>query len=303
MSKAYENILEFDDSYRGKDFLEKSREVLVKNQNGLEENEKKALAERLSRGHLSLFCAFVEIMGLELHVSESVQYMLSNFEGNEYGRQFLFYQKEVNEGIDFIVSRLPEKEYGTFLSEMLILSIKYRCICVAQYLMEKGVKTDYTNNNNENVQSLFGNMKDKTLVEYVQYYIQNGKIKEDCNVYFKDGIYTPEYYEEDADYFATKGLEECKEILKSYGKSKLLNKCTSLQELNDFIDEYNWDDGVEVPYFIMHHKNCDLKLRKKIFELGAGDCIEADTYINTKKDPWKQFILELDEMIKEEEKN
>lgn len=104
------------------------------------------------------------------------------------------------------------------------------------------------------------------------------------------------------DYFATEGLEVCKEILKSYRKSKLLNEQTSLQELNDFIDnKYNWDDGVEVPYFIMHHKNCDLNLRKKLFELGAGDCIDEDTYVNTRKDPWKQFILELDEMIKEGE--
>lgn len=302
MSKAYENILEFVDSYIGKDFLEKNREVFVKNQKGLDENEKKELAKQFClMGCIERFCAFVEVTGLELHVGECVQNMFPIFEENESISKYLFYQKEVNEGIDFIVSRLPEKEYVTFLSETLILSIKYGCISVAQHLMEKGVQTDYTNKNNESVQSLLSNMKDKTFVEYVQYYILNGKIKEDCNVYFKGDTYTPEYYEEDVDYFATQGLEICKEILKSYRKSKLLNKGTSLQELDDFIDEYNWDDGVEVPYFIMHHKNCDLNLRKKIFKLGAGDCIDEDTYVNTKKDPWKQFILELDERIKKEE--
>ena len=303
MSEAYEKIMEFVDSYRGYDYLEKNTEVFAENKNVLEENEKTELARQLClEGNLPLFCACVEVMGLELHVSESVQNMYHIYEENEGIYDYLYDQKEVSEGIDFIVSKLPEKECGTFLSEMLILAVKYRHIYVAQHLMEKGAKTDYTNRDNESIQSLISNMKDKTMVQFVQYYIQNGQIKEDSDVYFINNKYTPEYYEEDLDYFATEGLKVCKEILKSYRKSKLLNEQTSLQELNDFIDnKYNWDDGVEVPYFIMHHKNCDLNLRKKLFELGAGDCIDEDTYVNTRKDPWKQFILELDEMIKEGE--
>ena len=58
---------------------------------------------------------------------------------------------------------------------------------------------------------------------------------------------------------------------------------------------------MEIPYFIMHHKNCDYSLRKQLFRLGAGDCIDENTYNDTNKDPWKRFILELDEMIKKEE--
>lgn len=300
MSNAYEEILKFADSYRGIDYLEKNKEVFLKYREELDENEKKELAKHFClMGSTPRFCAFVEIIGLELHLGESVQYMAAIFEGHK--SDYIFSKENANEGIDFIVSRIPEKEYDTVLSEALILSIKYRNILVVQNLMERGAKTDYTNENNESVQSLISIMKDKTLAEYVQYYILNGKIKEDCSVYFKQGIYTPEFYEDDADYFATKGLEACKEILESYGKSRLLSKRTSLKQLNEFIDAYNWDDGVEVPYFIMHHPNCDLNLKKKIFKLGAGDCIEADTYVNTRKDPWKQFILELDEMIKEEE--
>ena len=105
------------------------------------------------------------------------------------------------------------------------------------------------------------------------------------------------------DYYASKGLEICRMNLESYEKSNLLGDSTTLKELNDFIDnQYNWDDGVEIPYFIMHHKNCDLALRKKLFELGAGDCIDENTYVDIKRDPWKQFILELKEMIEKEEK-
>lgn len=304
MSEAYEKIMEFVNSYRGTDFLEKNKEVFEENKKGLEENEKEALAKELCvKGGIQRYCAWVEVMELELHIDDSIQNMFLIFEANKRTIDLISLQKIIIEGIDFIITKLPETVRNEFLSEMLILSTKYRCIYIVQHLMEKGAKTDYTNQDNESIQSLISNMKDKTMVEYLQYYIQNGQIKEDSNVYFRSGEYTPEYYEEDVDYFATKGLEVCKEILKSYRKSKLLNKQTSLQELNDFIDnKYNWDDGVEVPYFIMHHKNCDLNLRKKLFELGAGDCIDEDTYVNTRKDPWKQFILELDEMIKEEEK-
>lgn len=202
-----------------------------------------------------------------------------------------------------MAGRIDEQDQSLFWKEVMVLAVKYRYIYMVQKMMQMKVDATYKNQNGESAESLIGNMKDKTMAEYVRYYIQNGQIKEDCGAYFVDNKYTPECYEEDVDYFATKGLEVCKEVLKSYRKSKLLNEQTTLKELNDFIDKkYNWDDGVEVPYFIMRHKNCDLNLRKKIFELGAGDSIDADTYVNTKKDPWKQFVLELDAMIKEEEK-
>ena len=148
------------------------------------------------------------------------------------------------------------------------------------------------------LEDLINNQPDRRIGDSVHSYFSNGTIAVDWRNALEGHRYVPDIY---VDYFATTGKEICKENLKSYKKSRLLGSKTTLEELNAFVDQYNWDDGVEIPYFIMKHKNCDLALRKKLFELGAGDCIDEDTYKDTKKDPWKQFILELDEMIKKKE--
>lgn len=186
LSKTSEDILEFVKTYRGKDAQERRRKLFAENKKLLNENEKKRLAEKISLiGDGRLFCLYVEVMGLELHVGESVQYMFPIFDVSKDVGHYIFFQEELIEAIDFILYRLPEKERGVFLSEMLILALKYRQIYVAQHLMEKGVRTDYTNKNNESVRSLLNDLKDKTFVDYVQYYLQYGKIKEDCRAYFK----------------------------------------------------------------------------------------------------------------------
>lgn len=303
MSGAYKEIKKFVNSYFKKDKWQKCRELLEKNKENLTSDEKQDLLCSFSEdGDMSAFVLFIDVMDMQLRCENAINYVINFFGIDENNLVFLFRQKMTFEGIEAMSARIEEQNQSHFWKEVMVLAVKHRYIYMVQKMMQMGVDVTYKNQKGESVEALISNMKDKTMVEYLQYYIQNGQIKEDCNVYFNDEEYTPEYYEEDVDYFATEGLKVCKEILKSYRKSKLLNEQTSLQELNDFIDnKYNWDDGVEVPYFIMHHKNCDLNLRKKLFELGAGDCIDEDTYVNTRKDPWKQFILELDEMIKEGE--
>ena len=304
MTEAFNEILEFVSSYFEVDLLQKCEELFNNNKDKLTEKEKQDLLCEFSKeGAMKVFVTFNNVMDMQLEFNDAINYVVNFFKVGEMNLVFLLRQKMTFEGIEAMAGRIDEQDQSLFWKEVMVLAVKYRYIYMVQKMMQMRVDATYKNQNGESAESLIGNMKDKTMAEYVQYYIQNGQIKEDCGVYFVDNKYTPEYNEEDVDYFATKGLEVCKEVLKSYRKSKLLNDQTTLKELNDFIDKkYNWDDGVEVPYFIMCHKNCDLNLRKKIFELGAGDSIDADTYVNTKKDPWKQFILELDAMIKEEEK-
>ena len=304
MSEAFKEILEFVSSYFEVDLLQKCEELFNNNKDKLTEKEKQDLLCEFSKeGAMKVFVTFNNVMDMQLEFNDAINYVVNFFEVGEKNLVFLLRQKMTFEGIEAMADRIGEQDQSLFWKEVMVLAVKYRYIYMVQKMMQMGVDATYKNQNGESAESLISNMKDNTMAEYVRYYIQNGQIKEDCGTYFVDNKYTPEYYEEDVDYFATKGLEVCKEVLKSYRKSKLLNEQTTLKELNDFIDKkYNWDDGVEVPYFIMRHKNCDLNLRKKIFELGAGDSIDADTYVNTKKDPWKQFILELDAMIKEEEK-
>ena len=76
-----------------------------------------------------------------------------------------------------------------------------------------------------------------------------------------------------------------------------ITKAVFLRRPNRIISEVEIGGHKE----IAHVKNCDLELRKKLFELGAGDCIDEDTYKDTNKDPWKRFILKLKELIDKEE--
>jgi len=58
-------------------------------------------------------------------------------------------------------------------------------------------------------------------------------------------------------------------ILETYDCPDLLKEQSDAYALDEFIDNYNWDDGLETPYFILKHMNCELGTALKIFYLGA----------------------------------
>ncbi len=90
----------------------------------------------------------------------------------------------------------------------------------------------------------------------------------------------------------------CKDILKDYGKSGLLKNSTKAKDLDEFIEEYNWDDGFEVPHFIAVHPNCSQGTKEKMYDL-----VEGSSYYGTKDfensddEQWKTFITELHDML------
>nr|WP_304059939.1 DUF4274 domain-containing protein [Enterocloster clostridioformis] len=92
-------------------------------------------------------------------------------------------------------------------------------------------------------------------------------------------------------YFESKeSKERATYILESYNCSNLLNEQSDAYILDEFIDNYNWDDGFEAPYFILNHKNCELGTALKIFYFSAGtDMLEAG-YKNYKLGHWVEFI-------------
>ena len=100
------------------------------------------------------------------------------------------------------------------------------------------------------------------------------------------------------DYFENEGKERCKELLKLYNHEAHLKEDTSLNELKRFIEnDYNWDDGVAISYYIMYYKNCVMQLKKELFELGVGECLGRTVHSIKKKDPGEKYIIELDDMI------
>ncbi|BCJ95507.1 hypothetical protein acsn021_30760 [Anaerocolumna cellulosilytica] len=79
-------------------------------------------------------------------------------------------------------------------------------------------------------------------------------------------------------------------LLEEYEKIDLLNKETSAIELNEFLDLYNWDDGVEIPFFIMQHKNCELGTALKMFYLSGGLGFFDDDFYDYFNEEWVAFV-------------
>jgi|GEM_PF-2365521 len=300
MKEALDELKAFASSYFENDFLQKNKELFQLRMNQLDVSEKEAFLEFLA-GRCSdvLFLCFCDEAELSFDDSRAKTYARIFCEEAKSGMLYKAYQERARNlllGVPKYICTADKNDYYLFV---FMLAIKYDCIFALQELLREDRSRHFINVGLTELEKVLDAQQDMRIGENVRNYFENGMDSENWETYVKNSKYVPDIY---VDYFATEGLEICKENLKSYKKSRLLSDKTTLEELNDFIDnQYNWDDGVEIPYFIMHHKNCDLALRKKLFELGAGDCIDEDTYKNVNKDPWKRFILELDEMIKKEE--
>jgi hypothetical protein len=93
-------------------------------------------------------------------------------------------------------------------------------------------------------------------------------------------------------YFETKeSMERVKFLLKEYGCPDLLNEASDAGMLDRFIHNYNWDDGLEVPYFVGKHKNCELGTALKMFYFAQGtDMLEEGYRSELEDDEWVSFI-------------
>lgn len=92
-------------------------------------------------------------------------------------------------------------------------------------------------------------------------------------------------------YFESKeSKERAAYILKSLDCPSLLNEQWDEYTLDEFIDNYNWDDGLEVPYFILNHPKCELGTALKIFYLGEGSGMLDKGYQDYELGHWVEFI-------------
>jgi hypothetical protein len=299
---AYKEIVSFSQSYRGKDFVERNKEEWNKFRSQLSEGDKKAiLSVYAENGNILLLSAFVSTIDVDLTSEDCKKYMQRCIEASIDDLEFLFFQKMLCDGIKELECKLPSEEVALFISSMIIQSIRFDMLYVVQDLLQKKMLR-YDEATQKDIREELSKQPDLNIAELIDGYFENGMFQKDATDYFNQyGAYKAKIIEAERDYFTTKGREICRDILESYERPCLLSDETTIKELNAFVDIYNWDDGVEIPYFIMKHKNCDIALRKRLFRLGAGDCIDKHTYIDTNKDPWKQFILELKEMIEKEE--
>ncbi len=300
MKEVLEKLKEHVESYMERDFLEKCRQMYREKERLLTAEEKDDFFTYLAgEQHEMHLLKCIEGTDTKFSVEDAKKYsMLVCSCVDPWKAQHIRVSNFVLE----MENRIDASQVSDYYSYILEMTIKYGCICALQNLLNKDKELHFISKDLSYYEPLLAEQPDMRIADNVRRYLTTGEVGEDWMNFVESHVYKPDIYVEPVDYFKSTGKEICKENLKSYKKSKLLSKNTTLEELDAFVDQYNWDDGVEIPYFIMHHKNCDLALRKKLFELGAGDCIDEKTYVDTKKDPWKQFILELKEMIEKEEK-
>lgn len=87
-----------------------------------------------------------------------------------------------------------------------------------------------------------------------------------------------------------KARERMAFIVQEYEAEEILSSNCTSKSLNDFIEEYNWDDGFEVPYYVMNHVNCDLGTALKMFYLSEGLEILDDGFYDFFNKKWVCFV-------------
>ena len=101
-------------------------------------------------------------------------------------------------------------------------------------------------------------------------------------------------------------LKKLSDALHSENKSevvKLVHSINAEEELFVLLDNYNWDNGFEVPEAIITHTNCTLSVALLAFYRADGlrYLFEGeDAFANPLSKSWKTFIKEIyDKILKE----
>ncbi|MDE7431903.1 MAG: DUF4274 domain-containing protein [Lachnospiraceae bacterium] len=203
------------------------------------------------------------------------------------------------------------------MGNVLLTACRYNNIYMVQKVLEWGADIDYHGKNGKTAIDYakdYANSRigysDYTLYRYLTRYLDNGCSVEDTEKFyseedwFHNPVYKPEIINttEDTNDDILESMESKKRaefILSEYEAEDLLSKNTTAQELSDFLDEYNWDDGLEVPYFVSKHKKCDLGIAMKLFYLADGLGILAEDFEEKAASKWGIFVKVLYEHIKE----
>lgn len=67
----------------------------------------------------------------------------------------------------------------------------------------------------------------------------------------------------------------------------------SVNDLENILNEYNWDDGFKIPRKLLNNPDCDLALALEIFYLADGFAYLDGLVEETWRVEWKQFVCSL----------
>lgn len=219
------------------------------------------------------------------------------------------YQEHMVDRLKMLLDHLENGMEKSFIDESFIVAAKYRWIFVAEFLMDRGADIAYVNSNKESVAKYQRKMKDLTMADYLDYYRKSGKKKCSSREFFKQDEkrtwemkYSPEFAipkkKTSKKVFGKEAEKIARELLNDYDAPNLLDASTSSAVLSRFVDQYNWDDGLELPHFIAVHPKCSKTLKKKLYNLVEGNSFYGTKdFENSNDEQWKAFITELHDML------
>lgn len=92
---------------------------------------------------------------------------------------------------------------------------------------------------------------------------------------------------EELELLSEKGRARADFLCGEYKRPELLESTTTAEELDLFMREiYNWDGGVELPYYIAMHENCTLATALRIFWEGDGIAMFMEDFEDSDSAEW-----------------
>lgn len=198
--------------------------------------------------------------------------------------------KKMVERLSLLLEYAPEERKREFLGTAFVIACGYNNIYLVKFLLEQGVDVDFHYQgmtglevSKKYAESMEG-YEDDTVYQYLlrnqncegeledvlKYYVPKKDLwgKHDGLVYETEATIRKEEDEKKLDSKICRYRAECRAA--DYEYDNLLDDTTSAHILLEILDYYNWGDGVELPYYIAMHKNCELAIALRIFYDGEG---------------------------------
>lgn len=193
--------------------------------------------------------------------------------------------EDMKETISYIIENMPQERQEELWGTAFVLTCKNNNLYLIKWFLEQGVDVEYCYQGQNALEAARSNIQtedgieDTTIVDYLERNLHKKSDFEDVLKYYSRGcLYEPpKPPKEKINTLLTEAAKERAEFLLR-DCPELLEEETSGEELHQYMEEYNWDDGLEVPYFIMQHPNCELATALLMFWLAEGDYIFEDDF-------------------------
>ena len=229
--------------------------------------------------------------------------------------------KIMEENMALLCEFATEEQKKEFISLAFVIACGYTNIYLVKYLLEQGADVNYRFQDMTGMEialkyaECMEGYGDDTVYQYL---LRNqncqGELEDVLKYYVvKKDFLDNEYYKYETEAVRQKELDShkldsrlCRHKAESmaaeYGYPDLFDENTSNHVLADIMEEYYWDNGMELPYHVAMHPNCDLAVALKIYYDGEGylKYLDKEFYESYKHEEWTFLIETLEQRIVED---